>query len=273
MTGEQRDDWCPQEELAVGWAMHSLEPDEEAQLRAHLPGCARCSQAVRATEEVTAALGGSVRQYDPPARLKSRLMEAIEQTPQEVAPEHAAQEQATPPAIPIERHRGHKSGSTGRRLLAAAAIVVVLAGVGVAGVRFSRLSDQVAAQQQRNDELSKALVLAASPDTNRAVLRSPSGDELAIVLSAEKGAAVMEMDLKPNQSDHTYVVWGTSTPKAVPLATFNVSSEDDGVRLLSRWSADAHKHTGFAISLEPGQEAPPSPTEANILAAGQVRAS
>ncbi|MBY8853026.1 hypothetical protein K7G98_34275, partial [Saccharothrix sp. MB29] len=63
--------------------MHALEPDEEARLRAHLPECAHCGETVRSAEEVTAALGSSVRQYDPPDRLRARLMAAIEDTPQE----------------------------------------------------------------------------------------------------------------------------------------------------------------------------------------------
>ncbi|WP_433272732.1 anti-sigma factor [Actinosynnema sp. CS-041913] len=247
--------------------MHSLEPDEEARLRAHLPGCAQCRKAVRATEEVTAMLGGSVRQYDPPPRLRARLMDAVEHTPQE----HVAQRPVAAP-VPLERHRRRATGGLGRRLLAAAAVVVALVAVGVAGVRFNQLNDRVAVQEQRNRELNEALLLAASPDTNRAVMRSPTGGEpVAIVLSGSDRAAVMEMKLAPNNAtDQTYVVWGRSTQAPVPLATFDVSAEDHRVRLLS-WSPDAHKHSEFAISLEQGREMPVKPS--SVVALGQVGAA
>ncbi|MEU5691970.1 anti-sigma factor [Actinosynnema sp. NPDC020468] len=261
MTGEQRDDWCPQEELAVGWAMHALEPDEEARLRDHLPGCTRCREAVRSTQEVTAALGGSVRQYEPPARLKARLMEAIEHTPQE----RVAPEPALAPVVRLDEQRSRPKW--GRRLVAAAAALVVLAVIGVAGLRFDDLSDRVAQQDQRTNQLESALQVAADPTTNRAVLRTDSGEPLAVLLSGDHNAAVMPMALKSNdRSSQIYVVWGISTPDAVPLATFDVSSDSD-VTLLS-WSTAAHAHNNFAISLEPGRTAPSTPT--NKVAAGQV---
>ncbi|MEU4740923.1 anti-sigma factor [Actinosynnema sp. NPDC023658] len=263
MTGEQRDDRCPHEELAVGFAMHALEPDEEARMGAHLPGCARCREAVRATQEVTAALGGSVRQYDPPERLRTRLMAAIEVTPQvPVAEERVAE------PVPLEPRRARRTGGWGRKLLAAAAVLVVLAGIGVAVVRFDRLSDQVAQQDARTEQLERALQLAADPQAKRAVLHDQSGDALAVLLSGDDSAAVMPMKLPSNDaSRQVYVVWGTSTPDPVALATFDVTSGGSDVRLLA-WSPDAHRHNGFGISLEQGRSAPAKPS--TVLALGQV---
>ena len=252
MTGERRDDWCPQEELAVGWAMHSLEPDEEARLRAHLPGCARCRKTVRATEEVTATLGGSVRQYEPPARLRSRLMAAVENTPQE----HVARPPATPAPVRLDARR--RSGGVGRRLVAAAAVVVALAGIGVVAVRFNQLGDQVTAQEQRARDLNAALALAADPKTERAVMRSSEGTPVAVVLSGPDKGAVMEMSLAPTGADQMYVVWGTTTPNPTPLAKFDVS-RGESVRFVA-WGGEAHKHQGFAISLEPKGEMPAAPS-------------
>ncbi|MFT7837698.1 anti-sigma factor [Saccharothrix sp. BKS2] len=259
MTGERRGDWCPQEELAVGFAMHALEPDEEARLRDHLPGCARCREAIRATEEVTAALGASVPQLDPPPRLRARLMAAVEQEPQESGPRAVAE--------PVVLETRRRRGGTWRRVLAAAAGVAVLAAGGVAGVRLDRLGDEVAAQGERADRLEGALRLAADPSASRAVLRTGSGEEVAVLLSADDGAAVVPTRLSTNDREHTYVVWGTSTDPAAPLAVFDVTS-DGSVVGLAGWSSDAHRHTGFAISLEPGRAMPAEPTD--VVAAGQV---
>ncbi|MDX8035734.1 anti-sigma factor [Lentzea sp. BCCO 10_0856] len=252
---------CPHEELAVGWAMHSLEPDEEAVVRDHLPTCDTCQHTVMATQEVLAGIGGAVRHEQPPPRLRARLMEQIEHTPQEPPVQHRPRHAAPTPLRPQHRRR------PGRVLLAAAAALVVLAGGGYLGVRVNQLSGQVAASEARTDELNKALSLAADPSTNRAVLRTGSGDEVAVVLSNPTSGAVMPKNLKPNDSGHVYVVWGASTKAPVPLALFDVRAGSADPQLLS-WSADAHKHTKFAVSLEPGRQAPPSPSE--VLAGGQV---
>ena len=259
MNGDQ----CAQEELAVGWAMHSLEPDEEALVRDHLPTCATCRHTVEATQEVLAGIGGAVRQEQPPAHLRARLMEQIEHIPQEVpatAP-HPPRHTAPTPLRP--RH----SRRTGRVLLAAAAALAVLAGAGYLGVRVNQLSNQVAASEARTNDLDKAFSLAADPATNRAVLRTGTGDEVAVVFSNPDSAAVLPTNLKPNDSGHVYVVWGASTKSPVPLAVFDVRAGTTAPQLLS-WSSDAHKHTTFAVSLEPGRQAPQNPSE--VLAGGQV---
>jgi hypothetical protein len=253
---------CPHEELAVGWAMHSLEPDEEAVIRDHLPNCPTCQRTVRSTQEVLAGIGGSVRQEQPPPRLRARLMEEIEHIPQDVPATHHPRH-----AAPVPLRRPQHRRRTGRVLLAAAAALVVLAGGGYLGVRVNQLSNEVTASQTRTNELNKALSLAADPSTNRAVLRTGSGDEVAIVLSNPTSGAVMPMHLKPNDSGHVYVVWGASTKAPVPLAVFDVRAGSTDPQLLS-WGADAHKHTKFAVSLEPGRSAPPNPSE--VLAGGQV---
>lgn len=251
---------CPHEELAVGWAMHSLEPDEEAHVRDHLPTCATCQATVQSTQEVLAGIGGAVRQEQPPPGLRTKLMEQIQHIPQEVPPppppRHAP---PTPPPHPRRR--------TGRILLAAAAALAILAGGGYLGVRVNQLSNEIAQAQSRTDDLNKALSLAADPATNRAVLRTTSGDEVAIVLSSQDTAAVLPLNLEPNDSGHVYVVWGASTPAPVPLAVFDVQAGSTDPRQLA-WSSDAHRHTTFAVSLEPGRQAPPTPSE--VLAGGQV---
>jgi hypothetical protein len=243
--------------------MHALEPDEEARMRLHLPGCAQCGQAVRSTEEVTAELGGSVRQYDPPERLRARLMSAIEDTPQVPAPEEPVAE-----PIALEPRRARRTGGWSRKLVAAAAVLVVVAGIGVAVARFDQLSDQIAQQDARTGQLEGALQLAADPEAKRAVLQDKSGNSLAVLLSGDEAAAIMPMKLSSNDSARQiYVVWGTSTSEPVALATFDVAADGADVRLLA-WSPDAHRHSGFGISLEEGRAAPAKPSI--VLALGQV---
>lgn len=252
---------CAHEELAVGWAMHSLEPDEEALVRDHLPTCPTCQRTVRATQEVLAGIGGAVRQEQPPPRLRARLMEQIEHTPQDLPahrPRHAA---PTPLRRPQHRRR------TGHMALAAAAAIAVLATGGYLGVRVNQLSTEVAASTERVNSLNKALGLAADPTTNRALLRTPSGEPLAVVLSSPNSGTVVPLNLKANDAGHVYVIWGTSTKQAVPLAMFDVRAASTDPQPLA-WSSDAHQHKSFAVSLEPGRALPATPSD--VLAGGQV---
>ncbi len=258
MNGEP----CAQEELAVGWAMHSLEPDEEAVVRDHLPTCPTCQRTAQATQEVLAGIGGAVRQEQPPPHLRARLLEQIEHIPQDEPVEHRPRH-ATPTPLPRPRH--HRR--TGRVLLAAAAAVAVLAAGGYLGVRVNQLSGEVAASQARTNDLNRALLLAADPTTNRALLRTDTGNDAAVVLSGPTAAAVMPVNLNPNDTGHVYVVWGASTTPPVPLAVFDVRAGSTDPQLLS-WSTDAHKHTTFAVSLEPGRQPPATPSR--VLALGQV---
>lgn len=271
VSGNRKDDWCDQEELAVGWAMHALEPDEEGLVRSHLPGCARCQRVVRSTEEVAAALGASVRQYEPPARLRARLMAAIEHTPQEtpaptVVTVPSRQEMAEPISLDARRRNPVKRA---RYLLAAAVLILVAVVSGVVGQRFSALSDQVTAQSNRTDLIEGVMRLAADPVTNRAVLRTDSGEPFAVLLSGTDDAVVMPMKLRPNDvTKEVYVVWGTSGGTVpVPLTTFDVRAGAD-VGFVD-WSTSAHAHNGFAVSLEQGRSAPAAPLS-RVIAAGQV---
>ncbi|PRY40549.1 anti-sigma factor [Umezawaea tangerina] len=269
MSGDPKTDWCDQEELAVGWAMHALEPDEEALLREHLPECASCRRTVRNTEEVTALIGESVDQFDPPARLKAKLMDAIEHTPQErpapvVVKVPDRQEVAEP--IPLDAARRRKANRT-RVLLAAAAVILVAVVTGVVGQRIGTLSDQVAAQNSRTDQLENTLRLAADPATNKAVLRTAGGEPMAVLLSGDSTAVVVADKMPANDaSKETYVVWGTSGVGPVALTTFDVSPGSEDIKL--SWDKSAYAHHGFAISLEPGRTAPTTPSV--VLAAGQV---
>jgi hypothetical protein len=258
VTGDRRGTACPNEELAVGWAMHALEPNEEAFLRDHVSSCTRCQRTVGSTHEVMAVMGGSFRQEDPPPRLRARLMDAIEHTPQEQAsgpggPKHALAE-------PIQLRPRRR----GRSFLVAAAILAVVGLGGLAGVRLAQMSSEINAAQSQNQQLSRALAVTADPTASRAPLRSSTGSSVGTLVSTDSDAVFVPQNLTRNDSSHIYVVWGTSTPAPEPLATFDMS---DGPRLLA-WSADAHKHKGFAISIEPGRVAPPEPS--TVVASGQV---
>jgi hypothetical protein len=114
------------DELAVGWALHALEPEEEALVAAHLPGCRRCLGTVAETGEVLAALAGGLPTADPPGHLWDELRTAVGETVQVRRPPAprppvpappggrppAAAQPGTPPPAPGGRP---PAGDAGRR--------------------------------------------------------------------------------------------------------------------------------------------------------------
>jgi outer membrane biosynthesis protein TonB len=90
---------CPHVELAVAWALHSLEPAEEALVLAHLPDCSDCIQVAAETEEVGAMLGMAVPESVPSAELEQRVL-AVTAEPQVAStePEVASTEPQGSPA-------------------------------------------------------------------------------------------------------------------------------------------------------------------------------
>jgi hypothetical protein len=65
---------CPHRELAVGWALHTLEPAGDSLVTAHLPDCPICTSTATETEEVGATLGLSIPQAIPSAELEQRVL-------------------------------------------------------------------------------------------------------------------------------------------------------------------------------------------------------
>ena len=64
------------DELAVGWALHALEPEDEALFAVHLPGCSRCAATVAETTEVMGAMARDLPAAEPSEGLRSRLRAA-----------------------------------------------------------------------------------------------------------------------------------------------------------------------------------------------------
>lgn len=95
MIDQQRAQQCEHSELAVGWALHALEPAEEMLVAAHLPECAECTLTVAEAELIGATLGLTVPEQVPSAALEQRVL-AVTSTPQ-VEPEPPA-ESPPPPA-------------------------------------------------------------------------------------------------------------------------------------------------------------------------------
>ena len=67
--------------LAVGWALSTLETQDEDRFAVHLPGCEQCAGTVRESLHTVADLAYALPDAEPPPALKMRIMEAVRAEP------------------------------------------------------------------------------------------------------------------------------------------------------------------------------------------------
>lgn len=256
---DQRDGaCCPHRELAVGWALHSLEPAEESLVATHLPGCPECKGAAAQSEELGAMLGLSVPELIPSAGLEQRILSVT--GPRKVAP------LVTPPAPPVQRI----SWLSRRRLgeLAAAAAVVLVAASVVLGVRVVQLGGQLNQAQRQVTAMSETIQTVADPAATRVPLVTKDGQAVGMVLASRNQVAVVPTRLPSNRvADQTYVLWGLAGETPIGLAAFDVPGGIPRLHPVPS-ATQTRLFTAYAISLEPGRRIPAVPTD--VLASGQV---
>lgn len=277
---------CPQDEQAVAWALRALEPDEEEQMREHIPQCNSCQQTIRETEAVMGGLASSVDQVDPPPRLRASILATAAATPQVPtdrtetdAPESAP---AAPVASPPPPSSGGDSGGRarparrrfsgrrfgGRRLLAAAAVALVLVGLGGVAAYVAQV------QQQRDTQIAQAQALAdlvvqlTQTGSPHATLSTGDGRSVAAVLISPAERTVVTAGLPANdRTSSVYVMWGLGAGPPTPLAAFDITAP--GPRLHNLGPAPGEpQFSSYAVSLEPGRVTPPVPGP--VVASGSV---
>ncbi|MGH3946826.1 MAG: anti-sigma factor domain-containing protein [Pseudonocardiaceae bacterium] len=247
---------CPHRELAVGWALHCLEPAEESLFVAHLADCAECRGIVRETEEVGAALAVAVPDAAPPDELERRILAAADNT-------GTGQAEVT-----SLRNRARRSDQPVRRVLTAAATIVLVAVSTVLGVRVAQLDGERDRIAREVTEMSQVVDRLAAPDTRRVALETSDGRSMALLLAARDGWTVVPVDLPANAAAHqVYVLWGLRGGSAVALGAFDVSGDSAAAHPVGS-GRRAEAFTAFAVSLEPGRTPPAEPSK--VMASGTV---
>jgi hypothetical protein len=248
---------CPHLELAVGWALHTLEPAEESLVAAHMPHCPTCTNAVAETEWVGATLGLSVPEAIPSAELEQRVL----------AVTNDRREAPVIPLAPPMRSALHTTTSSRPRtgLLAAAAVVLVAAVVGL-GVRVVQLSGERNQAARQVTEISEAIRRAADPAAVRVPLKANDGGAVGMVLASRDSVAVVTTRLPSNRvADQIYVLWGLGKGAPTGLAAFDVEPNVPGMHAVPSVK-ETGEFTGYAVSLEAGRRIPAAPTD--VVASG-----
>jgi anti-sigma-K factor RskA len=255
------------DELAVGWALHALEPEDDARFARHLPTCERCARTVAETSEVMAAMAHDLPAAEPSPQLRDRLRAAVEGTEQ-LPPRTAAAAPAPAPRPERAQPSPHRAQTRRtllpRALVAAAVAAVVGLGVWVAALDRARddLRSTVAAQEQAVAELLRP---------GNATIAPLTADErqVATVVVRDGAVQVVADGLPRNDtSSETYVLWGLGAGDPVALGAFDVERTQIEVHTVGSGGTGPDGFPEYGISIEPGRQAPSAPTE--VVATGQV---
>jgi len=261
------------DELAVGWALHALEPEDEDAFAAHLPGCARCAETVAETTELMAAMATDLPAAEPSDDLRHRLRAAVAESEQ--VPLRDQRDAAPGPPVPAQPSVAARGPALEparwRRALPGvlvAAAVATIAALGlwtvVLGSERQDLRDTVAAQ-------SAVVEALTSPGRASIARLDPldGGDPVATVVARDGQVQVITNGLSVNDADATsYVVWGLGGERPVALGTFDVDRSQVAVRTVGSGQTGLDQYAEYGISLEPGQEPPAQPSD--VVATGQV---
>jgi hypothetical protein len=282
------DDHREFDELAVGWALHALEPEDEDAFAVHLPGCTRCAETVAETTELMAATAADLPAAEPSEELRSRLRAAVTETEQVRGPVGPVPAPAGLPAdprpdvpadprpdVPAERAAvlpvGARSGRPAwRRALPGALVAAAFAaivGLGLWTVFLSSERDEAMATAAE-----QAAVMEALMEPGRAAIAPVAdldGRTVATVIAREDRMRVVADGLTPNDtSDSVYVVWGMRDGVPDPIGTFDVVDQGMDLRTVGSDRTGLDDYPEYRISIEPGRQAPSVPTE--VVASGEV---
>jgi anti-sigma-K factor RskA len=299
---EHRDPHESYDELAVGWALHALEPEDEAAFAGHLAGCGRCAQTVAETSEVMAALAADLPSAEPSPSLRDRLRAEVARTEQLPVPVEEPRTDpgdagppagGPPPARPAERAPSrHPAGGmrpapleglrppgatrlpdprpSWRRVLPHALVAAAVAAVLALGAWNVVLSSE--REEARTVAAERGEMLASLLVPGRATIAPLVADDeqVATVVARDGQVQVVAEGLPVNDSSSdTYVVWGVpGDGDPVALGTFDVVSRQMDLRTVGSTATGLDDYSAYAVSIEPGREAPATPSE--IVANGTV---
>jgi hypothetical protein len=264
------------EELAAGYVLGALEPDDEHAFQRHLEGCPTCQATVRELEAVVGELAYSAPPVDPPDTVWAGIRRQIkpEAARRGAVPGPAAtaagQGPVGPGSAPGDRAPG---AGRGLRLLpglaAAAAILLVV----VLSLWNLNLRDENAVYRDRLAALEQATQLANDPTANLVALNgspdAPPGVQATVIASTREDRGVLLIEnLPPLQRGRVYELWGipagANPATAAEKALVFVPLRRTGTQTLS-FEVPVQPGTLFAITDEPGPDGSQKPTTTPLL--------
>jgi anti-sigma factor RsiW len=251
------------EELAVGYALHALEPDEELRFTAHLASCPACADAVAEHERTLAELALSLPAEEPPPAVLEALRTAtapavpVARDTAEVVPLDAARRRRVPAVTQVRRSW---------LLSGAAAVTAALVGLGVWG---ADLRTDLGAQTARAAALQEVVETLESPGARTVQLADGDGTVRLVAVGAGDRLTLAVDGLAPNPEGTTYVLWGRSSEGGVvALGAFDVPTGDLDVQEVGL-AQPLDDLDALMVTHEHGRTVPAS-TDQPVLVLGRV---
>jgi hypothetical protein len=259
------------EELAAGYALHALEPEDELLFTSHLAACAACERAVAEHAEMLGELATALPAEEPPPALLQGILAGIGApgaAPAPAAPTAAPTDGAPADELAAARRRRAQVAVPRAWLLSGAAAVTAL--VVALGAWNASLLTERTEQAERADRLAQSVEALERADAQTVRLTDGEGRVLAVVIAGGEDMSMVVDGLHPNSADTVYVLWGQSRSGEVrALSTFDVPR--DGLDALHGMRLDVPmgELTALMVTHEPGRTAPDA-TEQPVVAAGEV---
>lgn len=199
---------CQQvDELAAGYVLGSLTPEQREEVELHLETCGEHSLLMREMRATVAVLPNAVPDHEPPFNLKARIMAAARaDLDAETAPATAP----APVAVSRKSYGWHLPVPFG---VAAAAVALIVAGL-----------------------LAWNLILQFSqPDDSEAFVRYMGTEEIhAFVYYVEDVGVITASGMTPLPDNRTYQAWGVIDGKPVSLGLLKIDDDGEGYVLLDQ---------------------------------------
>lgn len=254
-------------ELAAGYALSALEPQDEQLFVAHLAGCASCERELRVHQETLAQLAYAPSAAEPPPALLEGIRDGVRASGRQARFDlPIVAEPLTLVGAPTRRTTARRSLPSSRMLLAAAAAMAMVLGLGAYanGVRLDR-----DAEQARTARLAVAVQDLGADGTRSVPLSDGDGRVLAVALVHGADMSVLLDGLPANAPGTTYVLWGRAGVELRAVGAFSVSGRGlDVVRGL-HMPGDTSRLSELIMTRERGMRAPAQPG-APVLASGQA---
>lgn len=241
-TPDDHDRW---DELAAGYALHALEPAEEAAFVAHLEDCTRCAQSLADHTLVAAQLGSAAADPDaaPPTWADVRDRVLAERPPASLALRRR---------VPAPQRR--------QRLLGAAAGAVIAAGVGVAAW-------QATTGGGAGSTLTRSIGACERTAGCRVVpLHASAGSVSATALVEHGRLRIVPSGMRSAGSGRVYAIW--QLPRDGAPLLISEFRDVAGPTEASPLPTDYSDTAAFAISREADTTTPIRPT--NVLLIGSA---
>lgn len=274
-SAEEHNHW---EELAVGYALSSLSPEDSETFSRHLPTCDACAATVAETRDTMADLAHAVPDAQPPPSLRQAILSRAAETPgrgRARAGGHADTPDDRTDEVSARRERSGRAVRARGALWvpwygAAAVLVLILA---LAGANAFLLFDPRDQEQEQNRQWAWARALAdcvESANCRTVPLRATDGSAVPVLALVHEGRIRLIIDgLKTNNAQQSmYVLWQKSRSGLHAVNEFDVTRSAVFMLEAGHLAGPLGRTAFLAVSRERGPTVPAKPS--TPIAVGKV---